>query len=311
MGLSSCHRTLNFPTQNKKICGPAEQEVLDFNDLSLYQVGDQWDRVTMEDPKDLAYQTLLLSRTGMGPIGTGVYLGVFGDKHIVMTAAHVYPELSSCSEEVNFLFKHNGLRFYVTCSGWSYKLKDNDVMFFAIQTENPEHLNFFKPVSFDTKHIAGESLNLVGVTRDYNYDYSWNIDDQKDCRLLSSTQKIVIDPDCGVYPGTPTQSWSLPIGCDGKHGDSGAPIFNKDLKLKGLLWTGKFPKQNQSSSQLLNDLQYQSERIWTDYNYIVPISSVEKEIDHILENTFHLSEETRSILESISHQIKIDAENEL
>lgn len=311
MILTSCQSPL-FPTyNNKNICTPPPKAPL-FSDAdplaedpSAYQVGDTWNRHTMEDPKDFPYQVLQLYRTGMGAVGTGVYLGQFAGQHIVMTAAHVYPELQSCFNEVNFLVRYKSLRFYVTCSQWHYKFAQNDIMLFAITTENEEHLNLLKPVTFSTIHQSGEALRLVSIDNDDSYNFLWNIDDQKDCKLLSSREQLLEDPDCSEQ-STSLRSWSLPIGCDGKHGDSGAPVYDQDLRLKGLLWTGKFPKLSASSAQLLQDFEAQSDNLWKEYNYMVPITSLEQEIDEDLAQKFHLHENSRDILRSLSEKIKED-----
>ncbi|MCO5113984.1 MAG: hypothetical protein M9899_07395 [Bdellovibrionaceae bacterium] len=307
--LTACQRPL-FPTYNKKICTPPSSPIFEGltegqEDYKSYQVGDSWNRKSMEDPGEFPYQVFQLFRTGMGQVGTGFYLGKFADKHIVMTAGHVYDDLNSCHNEVNFLVRYKSLRFYVTCDDWHYKFAENDAMIFSITTENPEHLNLLKPVEFNTEHQTGEALNLISVDNDYDYNFDWKVDDQKDCRLLSTEEKVLEDPDCNVS-GALLQSWSLPVGCDGKHGDSGAPVYDKNLRLKGLLWTGKFPKLSQSSNQLLSDLNAQSPTLWKEYNYIVPMSALEKEIDKDLSSKFHLSMDSRNILSALTEKIKAD-----
>lgn len=304
--LSGCQRNI-FPSYNKKICTPPAQALdSDTESYVSYQVGDTWDRLTLEDPKDFPLQVLQLFRTGAGQAGTGVYLGKFAGRHIVMTASHVYEDLQSCYNEVNFLVRHRALRFYVTCSDWHHKFEDNDIMLFSITTENEEHLNLFKPVDFSSTHQKGEALNLVSVSSDYDYNFSWSIDDQKDCQLLSTHEKTLEDPDCGVPQSKPISSWSLPVGCDGKHGDSGAPVYDKDFRLKGVLWTGKFPKLNSSTERLQADMEAESSDLWKEYNYIVPISSLEREMDDLLANKFHLNSVSREVMQALSEKIKAD-----
>lgn len=304
--LYGCQKSTNNHSQHKICTPPSHAPALDADDFSLYQIGEAWDRTTMEDPKHFPYQVFQLYRTGMGEVGTGVYLGKFAGRHIVMTAAHVYPELSSCYNEVNFLVHHRSLRFYVTCSDWHYKFEDNDIMLFSIQTENEEHLNLLQAPTFNMVHELGEALNLVGINSDYNYNFSWSVDDKKDCRLLSAQEKILVDPDCGIPQNDALESWSLPIGCDGKHGDSGAPVYDKDHRLKGLLWTGKYPKMDQTSDLLLSDLISQSGSLWKNYNYMVPMTSLQNEIETKLSKTFHLGDDTRAVLDELQKKLSRD-----
>lgn len=291
-----------------KICQPKNSDWGSEENTKDYQIGNEWNRTLMDSPLHLPLQVMQMYRTGLGEVGTGIYLGKFGNKHIAMTVSHIFQDLISCKDEVNFLVKFQDTRFLVECADWHYKFKDLDLMLFALRSDDPNNLELLKPVTFDTNHNAGEALNLISIEKQKDFSFRWFIDDSKDCTLLSSQAKLLIDPDCNTEEKQKLSSWSLPMGCDGKHGDSGSPVYNKDLKLKGLLWTGRYPKQKWDTQLLFDDLNTQSENIWQNYNYIVPISALEKEIDTTVKHTVHLKDSTRLILDEISKKIKADRE---
>ncbi len=78
-----------------------------------------------------------------------------------------------------------------------------------------------------------------------------------DCRFLYTGSRYITDP----YPTnkeSPISSWSIPVGCDAKPGDSGAPVFNNKGKVLGILWDGKLTKQFVSSESLIKRINSKS-----------------------------------------------------
>ncbi|MGH1468882.1 MAG: hypothetical protein ACRBBP_08405 [Bdellovibrionales bacterium] len=290
--------------------GPKAQRIENSPNETLrenpYQIGVEWNRRVLENVDVASRQVFQLYRSGMGAVGTGTYIGEIGGKHLVMTAAHTYKELSSCRNEVSFIAKSEKFDLYFYCSDWSFQLKDNDVLFFEIKSPDAGAFENLKPVAFSEKSLkAGDPLRMLTIERlmpDFNFN--WFIDDSSDCVLLRENSRYLLDPDTGVQEkgdgSDRLASWSLPIGCDGKHGDSGAPVFDEEFGLTGILWTGKYPKTEASG-----DIKFLSTRsVWSNFNYMVPISKISSELERVIGNEFYLSLETRNVLKGLSAAIK-------
>jgi len=310
--LTACdskHDSISAPEQIKNdvtsnILEPDElpKEIFEVRE-NPYQIGENWDRELVTNKGDYAGQVFQLYRSGMGAVGTGFYLGEFSGKHIVMTAAHVYKDLVSCEDEISFIAKSEDFDFYFYCSGWSFQLKDNDVLFFEIDSRDEGAFDVLKAINFSNGELVkNDPLRLVTINRDIpDFSFSWYIDQSVDCILMDENSKVIVDPDSVVLVDGEDKisSWSLPVGCDGMQGDSGAPVFDENFGLVGLLWTGKHPKTNQVESivDLAEDV------VWSELNYIVPISKVADELSEIAAEQPYLSLYTKRMVESIRDSI--------
>lgn len=279
---------------------PQHQRPTRFSDDSTtdptdWKLGKDWDRRPLEHPQTERRQVFQLYRTGMGAVGTGVYLGQINGKHLAMTAGHVYQQLKNCAEEVNFLLSLEDHMNYYTCTGWFMKLQQNDVFIFEFEGHsNPS--DSFKPLRFsDSKLTTDMPLKIVVVDREQDdYKFSWSVDASEDCRLLAETPRIIKDPD-HLNP-TDIQSWSLPIGCDAHDGDSGAPVLDGNNQLLGIIWTGKYPKSE--NAKPLNELE--GEDLWTEANYMIPIVKIVGELKELLEShTLAGNDKTQEIVQGI------------
>lgn len=260
-------------------------------DHSDYKIGENFDRVPVARPAVERRQVFQLYRTGMGPVGTGIYLGQVNGKHLAMTAGHVYHDLADCSEEVNFLLSLETELHYFACSGWSLKLKDNDVFLFEFSGDvNPSTL--FKKVSLSTKTLSKhQPLKLLAIDRHHqDFVFQWSIDTSDDCQVLDSTPRLLKDPDNGNP--TNTISWSIPIGCDAHDGDSGAPVFDGNDEVVGIIWTGQYPKEEFSAPMD----QLSADEIWTKSNFMIPITKILDELKNLSKSA---DPETQAVLDGI------------
>ena len=256
-----------------------------------FKIGENFDRVPIERPAIERRQVFQMYRTGMGPVGTGIYLGKIGDRHLAMTAGHVYHDMADCTEEVNFLLSLENEMHYFTCSGWSLNLSENDVFIFEFKGDvDPSIL--FQKVPFSrqpvTKH---QPLKLLAIDRHHqDFVFQWSIDTSEDCQVLDANAQRLKDPDKGSPSNT--ISWSIPIGCDAHDGDSGAPVYNGNDELVGIVWTGQYPKEEFSAP--LNQLS--ADEIWKKSNFMIPVTKIFEELQTM---TGPGDESTRAIVSGI------------
>lgn len=254
-----------------------EEQPLRTND---YQIGTRWNRDQIKSVDLEARRVFQLYRSGMGAVGTGVYIGKFADRHLVMTAAHVYKSLASCSDEVSFLAVSDEINFLYYCSGWHFFLQESDVLIFEILSPDTGALEALVAPRLEFNALgAYESLRMVSIERLYpEYNFTWQEDKSQDCRVLNNQARELVDVDQISETSEQLRSWSLPVGCDGMHGDSGAPLFNREDALVGILWTGKFPKSDGALSIYPKDPSL----LWSEYNYMVPLNKVREELNKII-----------------------------
>ncbi len=244
---------------------------------SSYQTGPTWNREKLILTTNLPFQILNMNRAYKGDVGVGVYLGEFKGKHIGMTAAHLYPDLTSCKDEVSFLIQDQEQFHYYPCDGWSFTLKDNDIMFFEISIQSAD-INLLSPVNVSKNPTSiNQQLKLITFERNFE-DQTVELysDSSTECKTLSNEAKQIADPD--ISDDRMITSWSMAMGCDSRHGDSGAPVYNEVQQLVGLLWTGKYPK-NQSSQSFSSLTETQ---LWEDYNYFVPVEKIKEELGKLM-----------------------------
>lgn len=266
MAIQGCERT-----QEKTFVNQKKSPYFD------YQTGKTWNRELRFDLSSFRFQVFNLNRNLMGDVGVGVYLGQVSGKHIAMTVAHIFDDLSSCENEISFLIRSQNKNYYYPCAGWNFRMNENDILFFEIST-NFANIDFLKPIEISNQDlILNQQLKLISFDRTgFNNDVELSVDFSNECVLLSNQKKFIFDPD--LADNRRLSSWSMAMGCDAIHGDSGAPIFDSESKLLGLLWTGKFPK-NSSSQSLIPTNETQ---LWQDYNYFVPVTEIKKELEILM-----------------------------
>ncbi len=238
-----------------------------------FKIGENFDRVPIKRPAIERRQIFQLYRTGMGPVGTGIYLGQVNGKHLAMTAGHVYHDLKNCADEVNFLLSLEKEMHYFTCTGWSLRLTENDVFIFEFGGDiNPNFL--FKKIPLSKYPLVKyQPLKLLSIDRHHqDFVFQWSVDSSDDCQILDHRAKRLKDPDKGNP--TNTTSWSLPIGCDAHDGDSGAPVVNGNDELVGIVWTGQYPKEKFSAP--MNQLPL--DEIWAKSNFMIPVTKIFEEL---------------------------------
>ena len=297
------------------------------NPNQKYQLGVNWNREPLTPILHYPYQVLNMNRSNYGDVGVGVYLGQINigqgdEKAIGMTVAHLYPYLESCKQDVSFLIQDQGNYHYYPCAGWNFNLNESDIMFFEIDknsadikllvpvliSKNPvitnqiaqgilenETTNNHSITNHPIRHqaIKNQQLKLITFERNLVEDtVVLNTDSSSECIILSDQIKHIADPD-GSDDRMIT-SWSVAMGCDSKHGDSGAPVYDEQSNLLGLLWTGKYPKESisQNSSEM-NDIQ-----VWDNSNYFVPVQKIKEELNQLLSDP-NLSSPDKDMLSKI------------
>lgn len=243
--------------------------------VNEYQIGAEWNRTPLSSEHWSTNQVFRLYRLYQSDVGVGVYLGAFKGKHLMLTVNHNFPDLEQCDEDINFIVYKKTESFYYYCNQIIHRFIENDALIFSFTSDNLIALSHLEPVLLNKQNLTPkDQLKLITARRDniVNFQTQHYSDRGKDCRILSPEIKFLADLD--ETSKTTTQSWSQSVGCDGMHGDSGAPIYNSANEITGLLWTGKHPKDEKSS--FINPSE--PRLIWENYNYMVPTVKIIEEL---------------------------------
>lgn len=273
-------------------CSDYTTQTIEIERANGYQIGAQWNRSALDQSHWAERQVFRLYRLFQSDVGVGVYLGEFNSKHLMLTANHNFPDLESCDEDINFITMKNDWSHYYYCTEIVFRSIETDSLIFSFTSDDFEALSKIQPASISDQRVQSqEALTLITARREdiTNFYTQHYTDESIECRAITSEFRVLQDMDQNAQD--PIQSWSQPIGCDGMHGDSGAPIYNQDQKLVGILWTGKFPKD--SSSNTLTPMN--QNLIWENYNYMVPFFKIIEE----LQGTNELDSATQEFLNSI------------
>lgn len=232
------------------------------------QIGSLFDRTTLVD-QTLHSQTLFRIESELsGTKGMAIYVGKANDSFLFLTNKHVVNEsIDSCDDHILIFDKNNEI--VLGCSEYIKSFEDTDLTLISMKhiwNSNREFAFTAAEFSMEEDLEDFERLNLV--TLDLNTN-EFMTDNQSDCYLLSKVPQLAIDPDFGEI-----ESWSVPVGCDAKPGDSGSPIYNSNGKIVAVLWGGKFKKKFINSSELKKKAQQVNQSLWNDFNYAVPSSVI-------------------------------------
>jgi hypothetical protein len=282
----------------KHFRSPVTRSVTDPSTKTTKQLGDAWDRALIE--KSGFENTLFLGGSEFeGRVGQFVYLGTFQDQHLFMTVKHVVNESEDlCDRLVNI--KNADNKVILDCSPFILSLVESDVSIVAMKPRPHFQIESLVPVRLQKTVRKGDRLQLLTRSHENSQIYS---DTSPDCSLLSDNPQKISDPDASDE--SQISSWSLPVGCDAEHGDSGAPVLNHQNEVVGIIWTGKFPKALISSQSLKEVLKAQGPSLWTDFNYIVPVSKIVEEIEKKLANG-ELSEEIQKPISELLKTLVVD-----
>ncbi len=239
-----------------------------------YQLGPSWSKqpVTSDTinkvPEKLKQNAFIVAQF-LG--GTSFYLGKHNNKHLMATNFHVLPSPLNC-------YSLNRARFSILKESFSCKefivgVKETDLTIFEIDVpQNKEKLL----ASFTLAH----SITTSGPLFSYGHG-GWKnpkrsllFTHDEFCKSFSSAPNLIHDPDT-VNPVN-YAVWSIPIGCDFSHGDSGSPVFNKDGHFVGIFWTGNAPKPSYLKERRYMEELYKErdERIWSELSYMSPLQKI-------------------------------------
>ena len=270
-----------------------------------YRIGDEWGKkeVTRQDMAKIPALDRAAHATARVGGATGFVLGKFGNEWVLATNYHVCPEAWDC-EGSRVTFTLGNIRVYIKKFLRSYTAIDLALLTLDIQPGSEEEAylqKYAKNFAFTEGFSAGEELVTVGYGSAGNPMQSLVGNWDYDCKIFSQSgdMRFMNDPDA-FNPGSYTV-WSIATGCDVSHGDSGSAMVNRQTgAVKGIIWTGKFPKiENIQSSAYLDELlKTNTEEVWTELNYMVPA----QQILSILKDSVQkdgLEQDVRAVIELI------------
>jgi hypothetical protein len=240
------------------------------------QIGTSFDRKI--DPLESNFDKTIFSiKSEMsGTQGVAVYLGEFNQQKLFITNKHIInQEYDNCDSLLSLVDVQ--ARIYMGCSGFVYSFKNLDLSILSMNHVFATDVDFeFIPLEFSFDLIATQQSFVL---RTFDDDLKALVmDDSQDCVALDSTPQFITDPD-PTNSDDPIVTWSLPVGCDAKPGDSGAPVFLAGTdKAYGLLWGGKYEKNYTSSASLKKQILENNPRLWSDYNFIIPAIDLKNEL---------------------------------
>lgn len=273
--MASCSKDRN---ENKKLSQQKNQ----------FQIGTSFNR-EIDIEEDKYEKSIFIIKSEMsGTQGIAVYLGEFQNKKLFMTNKHIVnKDLDDCDSTISLV--DNKRSIFLGCYGFIYSFEDLDISFLTMDyvLEAEEHFSF-EPVVFAKEDIS-EEQSLILRTIDHNLK-ALVADQSEDCRVLDTKAQFINDP----YPNESLEliaSWSLPVGCDAVPGDSGAPIYSHEGLLYGILWGGKHQKEYVKTEELLEQIKQKDQRLWREYNFMVPTKNIWFQLEKDLKNLDPSSEE--------------------
>jgi hypothetical protein len=289
------------------------------------QIGTFFDRVIEKNESKYEDSIFSIKSEMTGTQGVAIYLGEFKGHKLFMTNKHVIDQnIDSCDDWISLVDTKS--RIYFGCKGFIYSFENLDITILAMDSvinfpviRNPDDSVGIEAdvalvsAAVSTENVDGSDqdfvlkpIDLRSITldtsaslilRSLDLDYSAIVVDKStDCVNLDTEPLFITDPD--VDSESPITTWSLPVGCDAKPGDSGAPIFNAEGDLMGILWGGKLNKTFVNSESLKKQLNLNSSSLWTDYNFMVPVSNILEELDLALQKGI-LSAEVQEALSGL------------
>jgi hypothetical protein len=244
-----------------------------------YQIGREWSRVPIFDRP--AYKNIAGSVGEISSSATLFYIGKIKKYHYAITNAHVCSSYSDCENDFIEFFYHKspsgeGLKGRVVKVALIEK--SLDLALLKISFDNLKQIERL-PLALRLSNQAvstQEPLMILGYGIHENQYGTLTVGDDQDCRTFDNQVRKIADPD-RINP-IPYRVYSLPIGCDASHGDSGSPILHKKTGgVIGLLWTGKVPKHK--SMQLDTFRKLPLKFLWSQLNYMVPAYLIRRKLE--------------------------------
>jgi len=253
-----------------------------------YQVGEFWSKKHIRK----ASQDLQFLKESVGEVGaraTLFYIGKNNNKHWAITNNHVCPDQildgvkkNRCDGQwIQFFYYRNqrGAVLKGKIKQVPLIIKSLDLSLLEISFDNLKDFNRAPRALSFSNHTPTYYQELISIGYGvYNNEYgSLKIEeDSFECRVFSDELRLLNDPD--TLNPIPYKVTSFLHGCDVSHGDSGSPILDRySHEVVGLLWTGKYPKDDQVSQAGFESLP--QEFLWKQLNYASPGFLIKKELD--------------------------------
>lgn len=255
-----------------------------------YQIGPAWGKkaYTRENRHKIAPH---LKRAAWGSArflgGSAFYLGKHAGKHVMATNYHVLPGPLNCHSISYADFPL--IDVAASCQKVLVSLSRVELSLFTIKVSaNEEEKLSDLGLSFSNTAPKPRELYGLGYGRQGNPSPVRDallISHDSHCRPFAEKERLIRDPD-GRNP-VDYRVWSLPIGCDFSHGDSGAAVVDERGDLAGIFWTGGMPKTSKIKSArfldyLLEDPQ--ANETWEQLSYMVPLRRLRSALAKLLEN---------------------------
>lgn len=258
-----------------------------------YQVGEKWSKIHISKASTRV-QILKESVGEVGASATLFYIGKHKEKHLALTNYHVCPNQTHSShfiknrcidQRVSFFYfrNHRGKPLRGKIINVLKTVKNLDLSVLELKLDNlsdferaPTPLRITQQLPY-----TGQELISVGFGA-YNNEYGVMMieEDSFECQVFSRKIKLTPDPD--ILNPIDYKVYSFLHGCDVSHGDSGSPILDRNsLEVVGLLWSGKYPKDDKISQAGFEQLSL--DFLWKQLNYAAPSSFIYKEISELLE----------------------------
>lgn len=241
-----------------------------------YQVGEFWSKKHISSASSRV-QILKESVGEVGSRATLFYIGKKDNKHIAITNFHVCPKrennLNRCLyQRVTFFYFKNerGQSLKGKVKSVPLVQKNLDLSVLEIEFDN---LSTFEraptPLKISNKrpYLDQDLISLGYGFHNNEYGVLMIEENSFECKVFSREERLVSDPDT-VNPQD-YKVYSFLHGCDVSHGDSGSPILDRDtLEVVGLLWSGKYPKDDKVSQAGFENLPI--DFLWKELNYASP-----------------------------------------
>ncbi len=265
--------------------------------LRFYQIGDQWDRVSISADDNLSeIESAAFKSTAIGglvrevthsdrpklklySVGTGFLIQLTQGRYGIATARHVFEnnaeKLSAESACKEFVWHFpSGEKFYLRGGQLLFESKELD--FAVCELEVPKlHEDFIssRGLRFEENPTSkNQSFVTVGFgVHENDHPGRPLIERSSDCRNFFSSQ------DVSLKDG----KWSLPVGCDSSPGDSGSAVVNSSSGLvSGVLWGTTMVKQGFTSEKLKSLVEdpNHKERLWEELSLMTPGYLISREL---------------------------------
>lgn len=270
-----------------------------------YRIGDEWGKQPISDEDMAALPALERTAHATASVGgaTGFLLGKFNNQWILATNYHVCPRERSClGDWVDFTKGSFRLRVSKFLKSWT--AIDLSLLVLEVDSGSSEEKyleKYGRNFAFNGSWTPGMELVTVGFGAAGNpwreMVGTWD----SDCKVFSQTEDVRFLPDPDQLNPGPYSTWSIAVGCDVSHGDSGSSMVNRTTgEVIGIVWTGKMPKSKrvQDSQYLTQMLNSNSPEIWQELNFVVPASAMLNVIRESV-NKDNLDPNARSTLEQL------------